>query len=157
MEETLQTSRASVHRGKEAGIGLMEVIVGSLCTLIVAFVLIQVVRIGYAKIKLRWATESLVRELSTAKDLAKARGQNVCIIFDAKSKRYGIDRNGNGGLDNNEADDLPEEMSLAEDAAVTFTKFGTLAPKSKEPEIIVSNARDSHNIKVNSAGVIDID
>ena len=157
MEEELQTSRLPICRKKEAGIGLMEVIVGTLCTLIVAFVLIQVVRIGYAKIKLRWATESLVRELSGAKDLAKARGQNVCVIFEAKNNRYGIDRNGNGGLENNEAEDLPEEMSLSEDAAVTFTKFGTLAPKSKEPEIIVSNARASHNCRVNSAGIIDID
>lgn len=157
MEETLQTSHAQVNRQNEAGIGLMEVIVGSLCTLIVAFVLIQVVRIGYSKIKLRWATESLVNELANAKDLAKARAQNVSVYFDAKHNRYGIDRNGNGGLDNNEVEDLPEEMSLSEDAAVTFTKFGSLAPKSKEPEIIVSNARDSHNVRVNSAGVIDID
>lgn len=135
----------------------MEVIVGGLCALIVTFVLIQVVRIGYSKIKLRWATESLVLELANAKDLAKARGQNVAVIFESKRNRYGIDRNGNGGLDNNEAEDLPEEMRLAEDAAVTFTRTGMLAPKSKEPEIIVSNARDSHNIKVNHAGIIDID
>ena len=33
----------------------MEVIVGSLCALIVTFVLLQVGRIAYAKIKLRWA------------------------------------------------------------------------------------------------------
>lgn len=157
MEEALQTSLSHADQNNEAGIGLMEVIVGSLCLLIVTFVLLQVVRIGYSKIKLRWATESLASELTTAKDLAKARGQNVCVLFDAKRNRYGIDRNGNGSLDNNEADDLPEEMSLSEDAAVTFTKAGYLAPKSKEPQIIVSNARDSHNIKVNSAGVIDID
>jgi hypothetical protein len=153
----LQTSSDHDHQGKEAGIGLMEVIVGSLCALILTFVLLQVVRIGYSKIKLRWATESLASELLNAKDLAKSRGQNVCVLFDAKRNRYGIDRNGNGSLENNEAEDLPEEMSLAEDAAVTFTKAGFLAPKSKEPQIIVSNARDSHNIKVNSAGVIDID
>ena len=135
----------------------MEVIVGGLCTVIVVVVLLQVVRIGYAKIKLRWATESLVHELSNAKDLASARGQNVSVIFDAKRNRYGIDRNGNNCLDSNEAEDLPEEMSLAEDGAVTFTKNGMLAPKSKEPQIIVSNARDSHNVKVNNAGIIDID
>jgi hypothetical protein len=157
MEEVLQTSTNHADQGNEAGIGLMEVIVGSLCALILTFVLLQVVRIGYAKIQLKWATESLASELINAKDLAKARGQNVCVIFDAKRNRYGIDRNGNGGLDNNEAEDLPEEMRLSEDAAVMFTKSGHLAPKSKEPQIIVSNARDSHNIKVNSAGVIDID
>ncbi|MFL6216735.1 MAG: hypothetical protein ACJ74J_22825 [Blastocatellia bacterium] len=144
-------------RTSEAGIGLMEVIVGSLCALIVAFVLLQVGRIAFSKIKLRWATESLARELNDAKDLASARGQNVCVLFDAKRNRYGIDRNGNGSLDSNEAEDLPEEMSLSEDAAVIFTKAGHLAPKSKEPQIIVSNARDSHNIKVSSAGVIAVD
>ena len=152
----MQTSPEHANKSNQAGVGLMEIIVGSLCLLIVAFVLIQVVRIGYSKIKLRWATESLASELSSAKDLARARGQNVSVIFDAKRNRYGIDRNGNGSLDNNEAEDLPEEMRLSEDAAVTFTKVGHLAPKSKEPEIIVSNARDSHNIKVSSAGVIDI-
>jgi len=135
----------------------MEVIVGGLCALIVAFVLLKVGRIAYAKIKLRWATEILARELADAKDLASARGQNVCVLFDAKRNRYGIDRNGNGSLDSNEAEDLPEEMSLSEDAAVIFTKSGHLAPKSKEPEIIVSNALDSHNIKISSAGVIAID
>ena len=134
----------------------MEVIVGSLCALIVTFVLLQVGRIGYAKVKLRWATESLATELSAAKDLAAARGQNVCVLFDAKHNRYGIDRNGNGSLDTNEAEDLPEEMSLSEDATVIFTKAGNLAPRSKEPQIVVSNARDSPNIKVSSAGVITI-
>jgi len=153
----LTTLTPTAKRTSEAGVGLMEVIVGGLCTLIVAFVLLQVGRIAYAKIKLRWATESLARELTDAKDLASARGQNVCVLFDAKRNRYGIDRNGNGSLDSNEAEDLPEEMSLSEDAAVIFTKTGRLAPKSKEPEIIVSNARDSHNIKVSSAGVIAID
>jgi hypothetical protein len=135
----------------------MEVIVGTLCALIVGFVAIQVVRIGYAKAKLRWATESIVSELSTAKEQARARGQNVSVLFDARRNRYGIDRNGNGVLDNSEAEDLPEEMTLAEDAAVTFTKNGVLAPKSKEPQINVSNARDSHKVTVTTAGIIDID
>jgi hypothetical protein len=157
MEEEVQTSLSQKQLRNEAGVGLMEVIVGSLCALIVTFVLLQVGRIAYAKIKLKWATESLAGELASAKELAAARGQNVCVIFDAKRNRYGIDRNGNGSLDSNEAEDLPEEMSLSEDAAVTFTKAGHLAPKSKEPQIILSNARDSHHVKVNSAGVIDID
>lgn len=135
----------------------MEVIVGSLCAVIVAFVLLQVVRIGYAKATLRWATEGIVAELANAKSQARARGQNVSVIFDARHNRYGIDRNGNGSLDPNEADDLPEEMSLAEDAAITFTKNGVLAPKSKEPQINVSNARDSHKVTVSSAGIIDVD
>ncbi|HJQ26639.1 MAG TPA: hypothetical protein VKA60_22170 [Blastocatellia bacterium] len=153
----MQTSINQAQRSKQAGIGLMEVIVGSLCALIVAFVLLQVGRITYGKIKLRWATESLASELTEAKELAKARGQNVCVLFDAKRNRYGIDRNGNGSLEGNEAEDLPEEMRLSEDAAVTFTKTGVLAPKSKEPQIVVSNVRDSHQVKVSSAGIIDID
>ena len=153
----MQTSTNQAPQGHEAGIGLMEVIVGSLCALIVTFVLLQVGRIAYAKIKLRWATESLASELTSARELARAHGQNVSVIFEAKRNRYGIDRNGNGSLEGNEAEDLPEEMSLAEDAAVTFTKSGMLAPKSKEPQIVLSNARDSHNVKVSSAGVIDID
>lgn len=153
----MQTSDIQTRRSDEAGIGLMEVIVGSLCALIVAFVLLQMGRIAYAKVKLRWATESLAGELSTAKDLAKARGQNVCVLFDAKRNRYGIDRNGNGSLEGNEAEDLPEEMRLSEDAAVTFTKAGVLAPKSKEPQIVISNARDSRHVTVSSAGIIDID
>ena len=66
--------------------GLMEVIVGSLCALIVMFVLLQVGRIAYSKITLRWATESLASELKDAKELAKARGQNVSVLFDAKRK-----------------------------------------------------------------------
>jgi hypothetical protein len=153
----VQTSNNQAPRPKEAGIGLMEVIVGSLCALIVIFVLLQVGRITYAKVKLRWASESLASELTEAKELAKARGQNVCVLFDAKRNRYGIDRNGNGSLEGNEAEELPEEMRLSEDAAVTFTKTGVLAPKSKEPQIIVRNARDSHQVKVSSAGIIDID
>ena len=54
----MQTSNNQAPRPKEAGIGLMEVIVGSLCALIVIFVLLQVGRIMYAKVKLRWASDA---------------------------------------------------------------------------------------------------
>ena len=153
----MQTSAERKYQSREAGMGLMEVIVGSLCALIVMFVLLQVGRIAYSKITLRWATESLAGELKDAKELAKARGQNVSVLFDAKRNRYGIDRNGNGSLEGSEAEELPEAMSLAEDAAVTFTKAGALAPKSKEPQIILSNVRESHHVTVSSAGIIDTD
>jgi len=144
------------HRA-DAGVGFMEVIVGLLIATTVTFVVIRLVQIGYEKVILHTATTGIARELETAREIAKARGQNITVLFNAKAGIYGIDRNGDGKLDINEFEELPDAIKIAEDAAVTFCKTGKLAPKSKEPHIAIRSNRNSHNVTVSNAGLIEIE
>lgn len=144
-------------RRREAGVGFMEVIVGLLIALIVAFIVIRLLRVGYEKFMLHTATTGVARELETAKELAQERGQNVTVIFNAKASIFGIDRNGDGKLDINEFEELPDAVKMAEDAAVTFSKSGKLAPKSKPPRIAIKSSGSSSNVTVSSIGLIEIE
>lgn len=144
-------------RRPDAGVGFMEVIVGLLIAATVAFIVIRLLQIGYEKFILHTATASIARELETAREIAKERGLNVTVLFNAKASIFGIDRNGDGKLDINEFEELPDAIKLSGDAAVTFTKTGKLAPKSKEPHIAVRSNRGSHNVTVSSIGLIEIE
>ena len=140
----------------EAGLGLMEAIVGVMCGLILAAVVLFIGKSAYNLYQLNSTTRSLADELESAKNQAKNRGVRVSVIFDAKNGKYGLDRNGNGQLDRIEAEDLPEGVSLADDAVVTFAKSGELAPSSKQPRITISNSRNARAVSVSSLGSIEI-
>ena len=137
--------------------GLMEAIVGSLVTLIICAVMVHLCRIGYARYKLSSATEGVAERLEQARERAMSNRENVSVIFNARANTFGLDRNGNGRLDSYEIEELPESIQLSEDAVVTFSRRGTLAPKSKEPHILISNVRDSRSVSVSSMGSIDIE
>jgi hypothetical protein len=141
----------------DLGLGLMEAIVGILAGLILISVLIHVARLGYTMYKLRLATTSVADELSKAREMAKRENRKVCLIFDAEENKFGIDRNGNGRLDLSEAEELPDGVTISETISITFTPSGTLPPKSKEPQITISNERGSNKISVSSMGSISID
>ena len=152
MSTSLKTQRRT-----DAGLGLMEAIVGALATLIVCAVLLHVGRIGYARFELSSATNGIAQQLEQARERAMVKHESVSVIFIAKENKYGLDRNDNGKLDNFEAEELPDSIRLSEDTVVTFSRKGSLAPKSKEPRIAISNVRNSRFISVSSLGVIDID
>jgi Tfp pilus assembly protein FimT len=135
----------------------MEVIVGVLITLIVCVVVLHLVRIGYAKYELSSATKEIAQELEQAREQAMSKHESVSVIFNAKANRFGLDRNGNGKLDNFEVEELPDSIKLSEDTVVTFSRKGLLASKSKEPRIVISNVRNSRHVSVSSMGAIDID
>jgi len=145
------------HRQSDRGVGIMEVVVSVLAALIVCSILLRLFNIAYSKYKLNMATSSIAHELEVARAQAKERRQNVSVIFNAKEGHFGMDRNGNGKLDYNEFEELPEEAKLAGDAVVVFTKSGKLASESRQPRIVVSNTRDSRNVSVSSLGHIEID
>ena len=147
----------SGYRRSDKGIGIMEVIVSVLVALIVGSVVLRLFNIAYAKYRLNMAISSIAHELETARAQAKERKQNVSVIFVAKEGHFGLDRNGNGALDYNEYEELPEEAKLSEDAVVVFTKSGKLASASKQPRIVISNTRGSRNVSVSSLGAIEID
>lgn len=79
------------------------------------------------------------------------------MIFNSKEGRFGLDRNGDGRLDYNEFEELPEEAKFSGDAKVIFSKSGKLASGSKQPRIIISNTRGSRNVSVSSLGAIEMD
>ena len=135
----------------------MEAIVGSLVTLIIVAVAVHLCRIGYARYKLSSATQGVAERLEQARDQAMSKRENVSVIFNARANTFGLDRNGNGRLDSYEMEELPESIKLSEDATVTFSRRGTLAAKSKEPHIMISNVRDSRSVSVSSMGSIDIE
>ena len=144
-------------RRTDAGIGLMEAIVGALVTMIVCVVVLHLARIGYAKYELSSATNNIAQQLQQARERAMSKHESVSVIFNAKANRFGLDRNSNGKLDNFEAEELPGSIRLSEDTVVTFSRKGSLAPKSKEPRIAISNVRNSRYVNVSSMGAIDID
>lgn len=135
----------------------MEAIVGFLVTLIICAVVLHLCRVGYAKFRLSAAIKGVAHELEQAREEAMSKRENVSVIFNAKANTYGLDRNGNGRLDNFETEELPDTIRLSEDAVVTFSRKGSLAAKSKEPRIMISNVRDSRSVSVSSMGAIDID
>jgi hypothetical protein len=135
----------------------MEAIVGFLVTLIVCAVVVHLCRIGYARYKLSTATKGIAQQLERAREQAMSRRENVSVIFNAKANTFGLDRNGNGRLDSFEVEELPDSIKLSEDTVVTFSRKGSLASKSKEPRIMISNVRDTRSVSVSSMGAVDIE
>jgi hypothetical protein len=82
---------------------------------------------------------------------------SVSVIFDAKEKKFGLDRNSNGRLDSVEAEELPAGVDIAEDAIVIFARSGNLAPGSKQPDIIISNTTKSRRVSVSKSGTVEVD
>jgi hypothetical protein len=135
----------------------MEAIVGVLLGLIIASLVLHLGRMGLAMYKLNSTTGGITQELELARTQALTRRTNVSVIFQAKEKRYGLDRNANGRLDTFEAEDLPAGVAISEDATVTFSGSGYLAAGSKQPSIVISNTRDSRRVSVSKAGAIEVD
>ena len=144
-------------RCREAGIGLMEAIVALLVILIVGTVALHLGKMGIAMYRLNAATGGIAQELEIARDQAIESHASISVIFDAKDDRFGLDRNGNGRLDNIEAEDLPAGVDISEDAVVIFSRSGNLFPGSKQPNIIICNTTKSRRVSVSKSGVVEID
>lgn len=150
-------SNPTSDRRSEAGLGLMEAIVGLLVILIVGSVLLHLGKTGFAMYRLNSATGGIAEELEVAREHAMERRTSVSVIFDAKDERFGLDRNGNGRLDSVEAEELPAGVEISEDAVVIFARSGNLAPGSKPPNIIISNTTKSRRVSVSKSGTVEID
>jgi hypothetical protein len=154
----MDNSIGTINRKRsEAGLGLMEVIIGVFAVLILGSILVYLARLGISMYRLNNTTTGVAEELEKGRALAMTNGQTVRVFFEYKQGKFGVDRNGNGRLDNAESEELPEGVSLSENATVIFPRTGTLAQGSKEPQIIVSNSNDARSVKVSSAGAIEID
>jgi hypothetical protein len=140
-----------------AGLGLMEVIVGLMAALIVGSILLHLGRMGFAMYKLSAATEGIAEELEGARTQARERHMSISVIFKADERVFGVDRNGNGRLENVEKEELPEGVDISEDAVVTFARSGNLAPGSRQPNIVISNTAKSRRVSVSNSGTIEID
>lgn len=150
-------SRSMNGRRTEAGLGLMEAIVGLLVVLIVGSVLLHLGRMGFAMYRLNAATGGIAEELELARGQALEQRISISVIFNAKERMFGVDRNGNGRLDSVEAEELPAGVDISEDAVVIFARSGNLAPGSKQPNIVVSNTTKSRRVSVSKSGTIEID
>ena len=150
-------SSAQLKPDGEVGRGLMEVIVGALIVLIVGSVFLHVIRLGWNMYRLNSATSVVAEMLNKARDSAMKDDKKISVIFDADQNKFGIDRNGNGKLDRNEAEDMPDGITISDASAICFLPTGALPAKSKPPRIVVSNNRDSRSVNVSSAGSIDIE
>jgi Tfp pilus assembly protein FimT len=150
-------SKPTSGRCREAGLGLMEAIVGLLVVLIVGSVLLHLGKMGFAMYRLNAATGGIAEELEIARGQAIERRASVSVIFDAKDERFGLDRNGNGRLDSVEAEELPAGVEISEDAVVIFARSGNLAPGSKQPNIVISNTTKSRRVSVSKSGTVEID
>ena len=111
----------------------------------------------FAMYKLNSSTTCVAEQLERARALAVSKGEPVRVFFDYRRGTYGVDKNSNGRLDAAEVEELPDGVSLSEDAMVVFTRTGTLARGSKEPQITISNTSDARRIKVSAAGAIEVD
>jgi hypothetical protein len=139
------------------GLGLMEAIVGLLAALIVGSVLLHLGRMGFAMYRLSAATGGITEELELARTQAVERRMSISVIFMAKERLFGVDRNGNGRLESVEAEELPTGVDISEDAVVTFSRSGNLAPGSRQPNIVISNTAKSRRVSVSNSGTIEID
>lgn len=150
-------SKQKSFLGKEAGLGLMEVIVGLLVTLIVGSILLHLGRTGFSMYRLSAAIGGISEELEIARQQAVTRRVSVNVLFRAKEKVFGIDRNGNGRLEAVEAEELPDGVEISEDVVVTFASSGSLAAGSKQPNIVISNTAKSRRVSVSKSGGVEID
>jgi Tfp pilus assembly protein FimT len=150
-------SKPKYGQCREAGLGLMEAIVGLLVILIVGSVLLHLGKMGFAMYRLNAATGGIAEELEFAREQAIERRATVSVIFDAHEEKFGLDRNGNGRLDSIEAEDLPDGVAISDNAVVIFARSGNLAPGSKQPNIIISNTTKSRRVSVSKSGSIEID
>lgn len=141
----------------QAGLGLMEAIVGVLVALIVASVLLHLGRMGMAVYRINGATGGIAQQLELAKEQAVTRRINVNVIFSAKDRAFGVDRNANGRLDAFEAEELPQGIEISEDDVVSFSRSGNLVPGSKHPNIVISNTTKTRRVSVSNSGAIEID
>jgi len=150
-------SKPNSSNNSEAGLGLMEAIVGVLLGLILASVLLHLGRMGVAVYRINAATDGIAQELEIARQLAVGQRVNMNVIFKAKNRTFGVDRNGNGRLDSYEAEELPTGVDISEDDVVTFSRSGKLVPGSKHPNIVISNTAKTRRVSVSSSGAIEID
>ena len=141
----------------EAGWGMMEIIVGILLAAIVGFISLHLINLGLAMYKLNAGAKGVAEKLETAKQMAVNQNKEVTVLFDSKENKFGIDRNGNGRLENAEAEDMPDGVTLSQDGQVVFSRAGRLIKDSKEPSIVIRNTRDSRRVSVSSMGAIEID
>lgn len=141
----------------QAGLGLMEAIVGVLVALIVASVLLHLGRMGMAVYRINGVTDGIAQQLELAKEQAVNRRINVNVIFSAKDRAFGVDRNANGRLDAFEAEELPQGVDISEDDVVSFSRSGKLVPGSKRPNIVLSNTAKSRRVSVSNSGAIELD
>lgn len=141
----------------EAGWGMMEIIVGILLAAIVGFISLHLINLGLAMYKLNAGAKGVAEKLETAKEMAVNQNKEVTVLFDSKENKFGIDRNGNGRLENAEAEDMPDGVTLSQDGQVVFSRAGRLMKDSKEPSIVIRNIRDSRRVSVSSMGAIEID
>ncbi|HZM86498.1 MAG TPA: hypothetical protein VFF31_08065 [Blastocatellia bacterium] len=153
----IESSKPTSGHCREAGLGLMEAIVALLVILIVGSVALHLGKMGLAMYKLNAATGGIAQELAIAREQAIESRASISVMFDAKNERFGLDRNGNGRLDNVEAEELPAGVEIAEDAVVIFARSGNLAPGSKQPDIIISNTTKSRRVSVSKSGTVEID
>src|SRR5262249_23647972 len=72
----------------DAGLGLMEVIVGVLVTLIVVSALLHLGRMGVAMYRLNSTTGGIAEKLTLAREKALSRHASVSVIFSAKENRF---------------------------------------------------------------------
>ena len=150
-------SKPILNSRNDAGLGLMEAIVGVLVALIVGSVLLHLGRMGLAVYRINGATDGIAQQLEMAREQAISRRINVNVIFKAKDRTFGVDRNGNGRLDAFEAEDLPIGVEISEDDVVTFSRSGRLVPGSKRPNIVISNTAKTRRVSVSNSGAIEID
>lgn len=150
-------SKPTSGRCREAGLGLMEAMVGLLVILIVGSVLLHLGKMGFSMYRLNAATGGIAEELEIAREQAIERRASVSVIFDAKDERFGLDRNGNGRLDSVEAEELPAGVEISEDAVVIFARSGNLAPGSQQPNIVISSTTKSRRVSVSKSGTVEID
>jgi hypothetical protein len=151
------TGSASPPATGDAGRGLMEFIVGLLVLAIVSSIFLHVIRLGLAMYTLNSATSDVAQELKKARETAIRENRKTTVIFDVDQNKYGIDRNGNGKLETGEAEDLPEGIALSDTAIISFMPSGNLPPKTKPPQIVISNDRNSKKVSVSALGSVEIE
>lgn len=140
-----------------AGRSIMEVVVGLLVAVILGSVFVHIVKMGISMYSLNSTSGDVAAHLNRARSLAISENRKVTVFFDVDKNVYGIDLNGNGKLDPGESEDLPEGIALAENCSVVFLPTGNLPPKTKGPQIILSNNRNQKNISVSSMGTVSIE
>jgi Tfp pilus assembly protein FimT len=150
-------SKPILRSRTDAGLGLMESIVGVLVALILGSVLLHLGRMGVAVYRINGATDGITQQLEMARGQAINQRTNINVIFNAKERTFGVDRNGNGRLDAFEVEELPAGVDISEDDVVTFSRSGNLVPGSKRPNIVISNTAKTRRVSVSNSGAIEID
>lgn len=102
----------------------------------------------YNSYKLTSTTQAISATLQSARVRAVRENRTVSVIFNASSRQFGIDEDGNGRLEPKEAFLIPNGVSFGPYITISFMPDGLLPEGMSALAVTVTNGSETRSINV---------